>query len=341
MHASPHARLAWLACAALALAGPSSAVQGKKKWDPLFDYTNLPPADEELWAPLAVVQVQMEDALAAARASEGEDVRPRKIALRSGPKGAAWHLELFVGGASGTPKRVNLQVSTAEPKVLKRLELLALATDEEQAWPVLAKSTVTLTEAIELAKKSAIGSGADAIVPHPRALSVDFVSVPTAPVWNFQIMGIDEKKELVRRYEIHVNADLPRVKRKLMEDRFSGEPLRGDKPVELPGGLFVHDFTVGDGQEVTAESKVRVNYRLFLLDSTKLHDTWETKLPETFTIGEAPLAGMRQGMLGMRAGGKRKIAMPYPLAFGEKGNEIAPPKAMVVCDIAIEELVGR
>jgi peptidylprolyl isomerase len=49
---------------------------------------------------------------------------------------------------------------------------------------------------------------------------------------------------------------------------------------------------------------------------------------------------MTEGMVGMRVGGKRKIAMPYNLAFGEQGNDVAPPKAMVVCDISVEELVG-
>jgi peptidylprolyl isomerase len=84
-----------------------------------------------------------------------------------------------------------------------------------------------------------------------------------------------------------------------------------------------------------------VNYRLFLLDNTKLHDTWQTKRTETFAVSEAPLQGMREGMVGMRVGGKRKIAMPYDKAFGEAGNEIAPPKAMVVCDVAVLGLVSE
>ena len=122
-----------------------------------------------------------------------------------------------------------------------------------------------------------------------------------------------------------------------MLDRFVGEPLRAAEPVALPNGMFLHDFIAGDGQEVKADSKVRVNYRLFLLDTTKIHDTWETKRDETFLVSQAPLKGMAEGMVGMRVGGKRKIAMPYGLAFGEAGNEISPRKAMVVCDVFIED----
>jgi len=131
------------------------------------------------------------------------------------------------------------------------------------------------------------------------------------------------------------------VKHKIMLDRFAGEPLRGGKPTELDNGMFLYDFTSGDGEVVTADSKVKVNYRLFLLDSTKLHDTWEHHRPETFVISKAPLKGMSEGMVGMRVGGKRKIAMPYELAFGESGNELAPPKAMIVCDVAIDALIDE
>ena len=46
-------------------------------------------------------------------------------------------------------------------------------------------------------------------------------------------------------------------------------------------------------------------------------------------------------MVGMRVGGRRKIAMPYTMGFGEAGNELAPPKAMVVCDVVVESSSAR
>src|SRR5207249_2757305 len=100
------------------------------------------------------------------------------------------------------------------------------------------------------------------------------------------------RKEQIRRYEFNVNAAKPVVKRKIMLDRFAGEPLRGEKGTELANGMILHDFTPGDGEPVTADSKVKVNYRLFLLDNTKLHDTWKAHRPETFVISAAPLKGM-------------------------------------------------
>ena len=319
--------------------GLGLSAQGK--WDPFFDYTTLPPSNETYWEPLGQAEVQMEKALEVAAEAEGATVRPLKAELRTGPEGPAWNLELFVGGDTSAPKRVNMQVSTKEPKVLKRLELLALADDEKEAWKVLAKSQVPAAIAIQLCKDKSAGEKVEPMIREPRLRKLQFIPEPDAPIWRCELMGDDWKKEQIRRYKFSVNAAKPMVKHKIMLDRFAGEPLRGGKHTELDNGMFLYDFTSGDGEVVTADSKVKVNYRLFLLDSTKLHDTWEHHRPETFVISKAPLKGMSEGMVGMRVGGKRKIAMPYELAFGESGNELAPPKAMIVCDVAIDALIDE
>jgi peptidylprolyl isomerase len=314
------------------------AAQGP--WKPLYDYTRLPPSNEEFWAPLGAAQVQMEDALELAAQTEGAEVRPLKASLKPGEAGATWDLELFVGdGKDGKPQRVNLSVSVAEPKVVRRLELLEPTKEEVLAWNVMTKTQVPAAVAIQLCKGRTKGGKPEPAVDDPRMRLLEFVAVETAPIWNCELMGIE--KEIVRRVEFLINAEKPVVRRRLLLDRFAGEPLRSAQPIALENGMYVHDFIVGDGAVVAADSKVQVNYRLFLLDNTKLHDTWKSKRPETFLVSQAPLKGMTEGLIGMRVGGKRKLAMPYALAFGEAGNEIAPPKAMVVCDVFVEQLLDE
>jgi FKBP-type peptidyl-prolyl cis-trans isomerase len=283
----------------------------------------------------------MEEALALAKETEGGTIRLLSGELKSGKDGAAWHLQLFVGGEESQPKRVNLQVSAAEPKVLQRLELLTMAEDEKEAWMVLAKTQVPAEVAIQLSKDRSAGEKVEPLISEPRANKLVFVAQAGAPAWKCELIGSETKNNQIRRYEIKVNALKPRVKEKVLQDRFAGEPLRAGKPTELENGMYLFDFTIGEGEPVTADSKVKVHYRLFLLDNDKLHDTWKDKRPETFVISSAPLKGMSQGMVGMKVGGKRKIVMPYNLAFGEAGNELAPPRAMVVCDVAIEALVSE
>jgi len=308
---------------------------GQGKWKLLYDYTNLPPSNETFWEPLLRSQVQMEDALALAAQTEGAPVYPLSAELRPDADGAAWDLQLFVAAERAAPKRVNLQVSTAEPKVLRRLELLSLTEEDKRIWPLLAKTHVEASAAIEICKDHSKGNRPQPVIRDPRLRTLAFVPEPEAPVWDCELMGDDWKKEQIRRYQFHINAQKPGVRRRILLDRFAGEPLRNGIPTELPNGIFLYDFLVGEGPELTADSKVKVNYRLFLLDSTKLHDTWDTKRPETFELSAAPLKGMSEGMLGMHVGGRRKIVMPYQLAFGEAGNELAPPKAMIVCDVGV------
>lgn len=322
------------------LAGPASAAQSPKAFDPLFDYKNLPPETEELWGPLTACAVTLQDALAVARESEGAETRPLRAELRTGPKEAHWYLELLVGAADvAEPERVNLQVSSSERKVLKRLELSALAKDELEAWQVLRKCSVACDIAIGLAVEKAKGDTAKERWTDGRIRTARFVPVPAAPFWELELLGNESAHEAIRRVAFQVDAKKPMVKRFIMMDRFPGEPLRNKgKATPREDGLHIYDFVVGDGQEVARDTKVRVNYRLFLLDGQKIHDTWATKLTEVFRTDAAPLKGMTAGMVGMRVGGRRKIAMPASLAFGAKGNELAPPDAMIVCDVSIEEI---
>jgi len=311
-----------------------------KTWDPFFDYTTLPESNETYWEPLKASAVSMEAAWDLVKKGESATLFPMNVEFVAAADGAYWAFQVFArGDKDEKPKRINLRVSAAEPKITKRLELLSLAPGEQELWDVIQHSKTELEIAIQLCKDHSAGNKADQmLVLEPRIRTARFIPLADAPYWRIEMMGIE--KELVRRFEIEINAKEPRLKRNMMLDRFAGEPLRKKEPSELPNGMLICDISEGDGQEITADSKVKVNYRLFLLDQTKLHDTWKSKLPETFPVSQAPLKGMSEGMVGMRVGGKRKLAIPYALAFGEKGNEIAPPKAMVICDLAVEELVG-
>jgi hypothetical protein len=313
---------------------------GQIKWKPLFDYTNLPPTNEEFWGPLGRAQVPMEGAIELAKETEKGTVRVLKAELRPGPEGAAWQLDVFVGDPPESPKRVSLSVSSSERKVLRRLELRAIPEDERALWASLSATQVQAEDGIEVAKKTAIGSKPQPMVLDPRARTLRFSSSGSSAVWDLEMMGFDRKEHL-RRHNIAVDTQSPRFLYMVLLDRFVGTPLRRGVPTELENGMVVYDFREGEGEELTPDSKVKVNYWLMLLDNTKIRDTWKAKLPETFVVSQAPLKGMSAGLVGMKLGGKRKLCIPYPLAFGEAGNEIAPPKAMVVCDISIEEILSE
>lgn len=307
-------------------------------WNPVFDYTNLPPPNTEFWADLQPAKVPMEGAIRLARETEKVAVRPLKVALRPGPEGATWYLELFVGDEPDQ-KRVNLTISTAEEKVLRRLELSSIPPAEQALWPLAQGVKVPAEDSIEVAKKTVYGHKATPLVLEPRARLLQLVGSEGSSLWDIEMMGLDRKQQQPRRYDVKVDTQAPNFKVMLLLDRFAGTPLRRGVPTELDNGLVIYDFKPGEGEELTPASKVRVSYRLWLLDNTKVHDTFKNKQPETFLVSEAPLEGMRQGLLGMKVGGRRKICMPYTMAFGEAGGPLAPPRAMIVCDMCVDALV--
>lgn len=330
----------------LLLAGALAVPQEKKTWDPTFDYTNLQPSNAEYWEPLEKAAVSLEQALEVVAKAEGVPIRIMEAELRAG-ESPGWHLQIFTTADPDKPKRLNLLVSSAEPKVLRRLELLSIPADEQHIWESLRGAGLPPEVAIQLSVQKASNvkeATGEAAVKNARARAIEF-RPEGKPVWHCQVMGLEHKKdkdEAIRRYEVQINGMEPKARRVLLLDRFSGEPPRSGEPTELENGMFLYDFEVGDGETVALDSKVRVNYRMFLLDGTKLYDTWKDKKEETFKVSGAPLKGMTEGMIGMRVGGRRKIAIPYPLAFGENGRpELAPPKAMVVCDVQIEGLVSE
>ncbi|MBX3189160.1 MAG: FKBP-type peptidyl-prolyl cis-trans isomerase [Labilithrix sp.] len=126
------------------------------------------------------------------------------------------------------------------------------------------------------------------------------------------------------------------------------EPPPSDfKPSEappLPPGpekLEIVDETVGTGAEAKNGDTVKVHYTGKLLNG-KEFDSSRGKDPFQVTIGKGQvIKGWDQGLPGMKVGGKRKLTIPWQLAYGENGSgDKIPPKAALAFDVELLEIVG-
>ncbi len=132
-------------------------------------------------------------------------------------------------------------------------------------------------------------------------------------------------------------------------DKKTEEPTSDFKPAEappLPPGpdkLEIVDEKVGTGPEAKAGDTVRMHYRGTLMNGKEFDKNEEKDKPFEFVLGKGNvIKGWDEGVPGMKVGGKRKLTIPWQLAYGEKGSgDKIPPKAALKFDVELVEIVGK
>ncbi len=91
----------------------------------------------------------------------------------------------------------------------------------------------------------------------------------------------------------------------------------------------------GVGEAVKKGDKITVNYEGTFEDGTKFDSSIDRGQPFTFTPGEnSVIQGWELGVIGMKAGEKRKLTIPPELAYGEQGaGGVIPPNATLIFEI--------
>ena len=116
----------------------------------------------------------------------------------------------------------------------------------------------------------------------------------------------------------------------------------------LPSGLIVEDQEVGTGEAIVTGQAATFNYNGTLENGTVFDSTSKPgRTPFTATVGVGQLIkGWDIGIAGstqenippMKVGGKRKLTIPYQLAYGEAGTQGIPPKSTLKFDIELLSL---
>lgn len=108
--------------------------------------------------------------------------------------------------------------------------------------------------------------------------------------------------------------------------------------VREPFTLRFIEVVTGSGAPALAGQKYTVHYTGWLRDGKKFDSSRDRNTPFQFVQGRRQvIAGWETGFEGMKVGGKRRLFLPYQLAYGEKGNNAIPPRAELIFDV---ELLG-
>ena len=110
-------------------------------------------------------------------------------------------------------------------------------------------------------------------------------------------------------------------------------------PATNADGLQCLDLKVGSGKVAQQGSSVSVEYTGWLASNGKKFDSSYDRGGQPFSVsplGQASvIPGWNEGLVGMKAGGIRRIILPASLAYGSQGTQGIPANATLIFDVTV------
>jgi peptidylprolyl isomerase len=144
----------------------------------------------------------------------------------------------------------------------------------------------------------------------------------------------------------------PGATRRDLTYRRQGSTVRGDggarpEPVPPaadtpPGSLEATTLIEGHGPPAADGDTLRVHYVLVTADGTVVDSSWERGEPFALTLGAGEvIAGWDQGLVGARAGERRRLVVGSDLAYGHEGSsgDDVPPDAPLAFEVDVVEIL--
>ncbi|RXS98128.1 FKBP-type peptidyl-prolyl cis-trans isomerase [Silvibacterium dinghuense] len=138
-----------------------------------------------------------------------------------------------------------------------------------------------------------------------------------------------------RRTVVHRAAPCPTPKETVPVLPKNIPPVTSD--VQTGFALRYQDIQVGTGDEAQPGWYYTVHYTGWLAsDGTKFDSSVDRGTPFDFPQGmHRVITGWDEGFAGMKVGGKRRLFIPWQLAYGAQGRGPIPPKADLIFDIEL------
>jgi FKBP-type peptidyl-prolyl cis-trans isomerase len=132
-----------------------------------------------------------------------------------------------------------------------------------------------------------------------------------------------------------------RTAEKPPERKFRKIEEKERKVVTTESGLKYEDLEEGQGAEAKSGDRVQVHYTGWLKDGKKFDSSKDRDQPFPFNLGKGEvIKGWDEGVAGMKVGGKRKLIIPYDLAYGKRGRPpVIPPEAELTFEVELLDII--
>lgn len=146
--------------------------------------------------------------------------------------------------------------------------------------------------------------------------------------YEFNIMNVETEAEFGERYRLQDSAAL---KNFIQQNNITEKPSST--------GLYRIVRTAGNGTVKVAKGKtVSVHYTGRLL-SGEVFDSSEGREPISIEAGAGQvIEGWEEGLMGLTAGTKATLIIPYQIGYGESGRGPIPPFSTMVFDVEVVDV---
>lgn len=109
-----------------------------------------------------------------------------------------------------------------------------------------------------------------------------------------------------------------------------------DGVTKTASGLRFRVVTEGaeGGKKPSARSNVTVHYKGTFIDGREFDSSFKRNAPATFPLN-AVISGWTEGVQLMKEGDTFEFAIPYDLAYGERGGGSIPPRQTLVFQVEL------
>ena len=111
-----------------------------------------------------------------------------------------------------------------------------------------------------------------------------------------------------------------------------------DAMEETESGLFVQVLQRGSGPPAGFGDEMHVHYTVWLPNGSKVDSSHDREEPLEMVLGSTALIdGWVEGVTGMRLGERRRLVLPYDLAYGAEGRSGIPGFSPLVFEVELAE----